>query len=162
MVEFVQVGVGSSQGRIGYLVGEDGCWSWVGHLVNGYAKMTLYEPKKHNVRVHRWMWERVNGSIPPGFECHHTCGNRVCVNPSHMELLTKKEHVSRHGGRRAAILRSQGLAVAAWRVRPLKTHCVWGHPLSGDNLYIRPSRPSQRNCMACRRRWSAEWAARNP
>jgi hypothetical protein len=30
------------------------------------------------------------------------------------------------------------------------THCKWGHPFSGANLYIRPD-GSMRECVECRR-----------
>lgn len=35
------------------------------------------------------------------------------------------------------------------RSRALSTHCGKGHPLDGDNLYIRPD--GKRGCKACRR-----------
>jgi hypothetical protein len=39
------------------------------------------------------------------------------------------------------------------KVHNEKTHCKYGHPLSGDNLYVRPSGKSQcRQCLSDRQR----------
>ena len=41
---------------------------------------------------HRLVWETIkNRAIPPGMFLVRTCRNTVCVNPSHMELMTKDE-----------------------------------------------------------------------
>lgn len=37
----------------------------------------------------------------------------------------------------------------ARRGRPRQTHCKWGHPLDGPNLYLIPSN-GQRRCLACK------------
>lgn len=40
-----------------------------------------------------------------------------------------------------------------------KTHCKYGHPLSGDNMYRSPSN-GQRACKACKARHRADYEAR--
>ncbi len=40
------------------------------------------------VRMHRWVWEAVNGPIPPGLVVRHRCDNRCCYRLSHLELGT--------------------------------------------------------------------------
>lgn len=42
--------------------------------------------------------------------------------------------------------------------RVLKTHCLHGHPLSGDNLYVAHS--GQRVCRECQRVWGRAFTAR--
>lgn len=37
-----------------------------------------------------------------------------------------------------------------------KTHCKHGHPLSGDNLYVPPGRPTWRMCRTCTKRLQDE------
>lgn len=60
----------------------------------------------------------------------------ACVNPDHLEPVTQSEN----------LLRAEGVGKGNTR----KTHCPQGHPYSGDNLYLAPSRPN-RMCRACRR-----------
>jgi hypothetical protein len=45
--------------------------------------------------VHRLAWEIVVGPIEPGLEIDHLCRNRVCLNPAHLEPVTKEENVRR-------------------------------------------------------------------
>lgn len=42
------------------------------------------------------MYEKERGPIPEGFECHHACENRACVNPDHMCIVTRDEHAKLH------------------------------------------------------------------
>ncbi|MBA2671549.1 MAG: HNH endonuclease [Gemmatimonadetes bacterium] len=53
------------------------------------------------VRAHRYYFEKSVGPIPKGYELDHTCGRRCCVNPSHLEAVTRCEHAQRHKERRS-------------------------------------------------------------
>lgn len=48
------------------------------------------------VLAHVYAYERLIGPRPRGLDLHHTCENPGCVNPSHLEPLTRSEHVARH------------------------------------------------------------------
>jgi hypothetical protein len=74
-----------------------GCWLWGGNLWNGYGAFSV---NGRNYRVHRLMWELVSGPIPKGLEIHHKCNTRNCVNPRHLEILSRREHAqadAKHG-----------------------------------------------------------------
>ena len=43
--------------------------------------------------AHRISYQIHKGRIPPAKEVDHTCNNRKCVNPTHLQLLTHRENV---------------------------------------------------------------------
>lgn len=68
-----------------------GCWLWDGHCnTSGYGQFRLGGPKMK--LAHRYYWEQRFGSVPEGKELHHLCQIRRCVNPDHLELLSRKQH----------------------------------------------------------------------
>ncbi len=68
------------------------CWLWTGAQANSYGVLNV----KGNKYVHRLMWEHHNGEIiAPGNEIDHTCETRLCVNPQHLESVTKLENLRR-------------------------------------------------------------------
>lgn len=96
------------------------CWEWTGYVDrNGYAR--AYDPARPRGRrtdwAHRVSYEHYKGSIPSGHEIDHTCQNTICVNPDHLDAVSKAEHVARTMRRlgkddlhqTAALLRSSGL-----------------------------------------------------
>src|SRR3954447_5104965 len=65
------------------------CWIWAGTLTaKGYAK-------RAGVRLHRAMYERKRGPIPPGLEPDHLCKVKACINPDHIEAVTHTVNVRR-------------------------------------------------------------------
>lgn len=109
-----------------------GCWNWTGQKSpKGYA-VTHFKGIS-TTRAHRVFYMLLVGEVPKGFELDHLCRNRSCVNPDHLEVVTTKVNVLR------------GIGPTAINAR--KTHCIRGHPLSGDNLYTR--RSGKRQCRIC-------------
>jgi len=101
----------------------DGCWEWLGHIDrNGYGR--AYEPTapagKRTDWAHRVSYRVHVGQIPPAHDIDHTCQNTCCINPSHLEVVTRAEHVARTFARlgkdeekfKAAALRGGGLTYA--------------------------------------------------
>lgn len=100
------------------------CWIWQLYKDEwGYG----YEGKRPAYRVY---YEARFGSVPKGLELDHLCRVPSCVNPDHLEAVTHGENMRRGSTAR-------------------KTHCVRGHPLAGENLYVTPS--GRRQCRTCRK-----------
>lgn len=107
------------------------CWLWLGATSKGHGRITIdYQTRG----AHVVSWEMVNGPVPDGLELDHLCRNRACVNPAHLETVT----------RRVNVLRGEGLA--AINVR--KTHCPKGHEYTADNTMWQGRR---RFCRICHR-----------
>lgn len=69
---------------------ETGGWnSTASPTGNGYRGM-------HGKPAHRDAYERWHAEIPNGFECHHMCGNRECVNFDHIIAVSKHDHRKIH------------------------------------------------------------------
>lgn len=69
------------------------CWIWVhAKLSEGYGSLRGPSPERRYIRAHRWVYEQLRGPIPDGMHLHHRCGERACVNPEHLELITPSDH----------------------------------------------------------------------
>lgn len=81
--------------KIGHVVDpETGCWLWTGALVRGYGRVGIPATRR-TMPAHRYYWERVNGPVPDGLEMDHLCRVRACVNPDHLEPVTRSENMRR-------------------------------------------------------------------
>lgn len=91
-----------------YIVTASGCWEWQGYIDrNGYGK--VYD-KKQLSWVHRVAYSHYVGQIPARHEVHHLCGNTICMNPDHLEAVTKAEHAFRHVQMNGGLLRQKEAA----------------------------------------------------
>lgn len=131
----------------------DECWDWPGHTTHdGYGRTHVGNGKKYGRRVatHRHAYELLVGPIPTGMHLDHLCRNRRCMNPRHLQPVLPGENNAR------------GDSPSATNAR--KTHCVHGHPLTPDNVYIGRTRgrTPERRCKTCcalqfQRRKAAGW-----
>lgn len=116
------------------LILENGCWFWTGGKDNqGYGFFALEAKPRKGIGAHVYAYTRSVGPVPEGLELDHKCRNPSCVNPLHLEPVTTRVNVLR------------GFGACAINVR--KTHCIHGHPFSGENLYLRPD--GGRACRTC-------------
>jgi hypothetical protein len=76
-----------------YLVNENGCWIWqLRKTSNGYG---LVDVNRRVVLAHRHFYEQARGAIPAGLDLDHLCRTRACVNPEHLEPVTRTENARR-------------------------------------------------------------------
>jgi HNH endonuclease len=91
----------------------DRCWLWNGYVMNaGYG---AFSTRKGTELVHRWSYEYHIQPIPSKMTIDHLCRNKICVNPDHMEVVTRTENIRRCGLTGVALKESK------------KTHCPQGH-----------------------------------
>lgn len=70
------------------------CWIWQG----GTNAEGTYGRTRHNGRqrpAHRAFFEAAFGPLPEGYEPDHLCRTTLCVNPEHLEAVTRLENVRR-------------------------------------------------------------------
>lgn len=66
----------------------DGCWRWTGALNSrGYGCVGI---RRRRHLAHRVAYEAATGrTIPDGLTIDHLCFEKRCVNPAHMEVVTR-------------------------------------------------------------------------
>jgi hypothetical protein len=69
-----------------------GCWLWTGDAAR-YGRIQIGGIIK---AAHRAVYEMAVGPIADGMVIDHLCGEPLCVNPGHLEQVTKAEN-SRRG-----------------------------------------------------------------
>jgi hypothetical protein len=90
-----------------YIITDAGCWEWQGAKgANGYGHVRI---GGRLLPAHRHYFEMVRGPIPDGRELDHRCRNRSCVNPAHLEIVTRAQNTQR--GAAARLTRNDVIAI---------------------------------------------------
>lgn len=111
------------------------CWIWQAPT-NAYGYGTFGVGGRTNQRIylaHRFTYEMFVGAIPLGLDIDHLCRVRNCVNPAHLEPVTRRDNLLR-GETTAARLSSL-------------TQCHRGHLFDEANTHRNDK--GQRSCRAC-------------
>ena len=122
------------------------CWQWTcAPTRTGYGRFTIWhDGSTYHVLAHRLSYFLANGALREDMTLDHLCRNRLCVNPAHLEEVTRGENVLR------------GESFSAQKAR--QDSCESGHEFTPENTYIHPKRGT-RNCRECQRQSNARiWA----
>ena len=70
-----------------------GCWLWLGFIAkNGYGRFGI---RRTAHWAHRVAYRLFVGDIPDGLDLDHLCRTRCCVNPEHLQAVSRKENLHR-------------------------------------------------------------------
>ena len=140
-------------------IGEEGsCWDWTACKdKRGYGR--FWYQNKLRPATHM-IWLLIHGKIPCRFPdgevIAHKCDNPSCCNPAHLFLTTQSGNMKDAANKRRLWNQNRpGVAAGLTLAKKLQTHCVRGHPLSGDNLKIVGKR-KMRRCAECFRKRDRE------
>lgn len=102
----------------------------------GYAGFAI---DYSNYRAHRVSYAWAYGDTDA--DIHHICGNKRCVEPTHLQVPTDDSPLPRHRGPNP------------------QERCSHGHEFTPENTYINPR--GERQCRECLRAASRRYAAKN-
>ncbi len=106
--------------------GGEPCWEWTAYKNrDGYGQFNV---GGQIIPAHRWSYEYCFEPIPSSLQLDHLCRVRHCVNPSHLEPVTRRENIQRG---------------KSGQFNAQKTHCPQGHPYEGVNSL------GYRRCLIC-------------
>lgn len=118
------------------------CWLWTaGKTKDGYGIMSW---AKTTWTAHKISHTLLVGEVPAGMQIDHLCNVRNCVNPDHLEIVTKRENARRMVERRGWVhggVKYEKKPREQWKVPPKRenlldwTHCKKGHKLSEVGIY---------------------------
>lgn len=115
------------------------CILFTGHIrPNGYGSIRRDGRTQY---AHRWHYEQAFGPIPDGLTIDHLCRNRACINPAHLEAVTRQENTAR------------GMSPSAVTART--GYCQHGHLMEGYNVILIKA-TGKRRCRACAQRRDRE------
>ncbi len=111
-----------------------GCWEWIGaHDQKGYG---MFKIGQSMYRAHRVSSRELIGIAPVDLEADHLCRNTRCVNPDHIQFVTRSENIR--------------TSYSASGLNGRKTHCIHGHEFTAENTGIElPT--GKRWCRTCKR-----------
>lgn len=118
----------------------EGCWNWNGPIsIYGYGRLmeSVGNRKTKQLMAHRFAYEEVIGKIEEGMTIDHVCRNKSCVNPAHMEIVTRGENSTRAHSKNMNAMRDNC--------------CIRGHKIEGENVVLekRKNGSQRKRCKAC-------------
>jgi len=116
-----------------------GCWLWTDAMTGvEYGSVRV---AGRALSAHVLVVTLGGRTIPPGWEVDHRCGQRLCINPDHLDVVSPRENKVRAAARRREV-----------------EVCVNGHPYTDENTHWYAFR---KFCRPCNRAAGARRRAKN-
>ena len=122
-----------------------GCHVWLAaKSTNGYGHMWV-PSLGTSLKAHRIGYVLASEApLPSDVDLDHLCRNRSCVNPLHLEPVSRKENLARGEGPNAEALRAQ----------LDRGECPRGHDLTAPNAWRSIHNGRSRICRLCSNEWA--------
>lgn len=120
---------------------------------SGYATVRY---KGKPIGHHCLVWILANGPIPKGMDIRHLCGERDCIELTHLLPGSRKENMQD--------TIAMGIPLGGDRHNAAKTHCPKGHEYTPENTIVRykSDYSKHRECRICKNdRQRIAWRERN-
>ena len=124
-------------------IAPSGCWEWTAAKSGPMGYGCCWDGLRRRM-AHRFLYETLYGDVPQGFELDHLCRNPKCVNPNHLEVVTRSQNVLR--------------GIAPQRAKEYykrQQYCKRGHKFTETNTYRSPN--GRRRCRTCAYNYLKEW-----
>lgn len=119
------------------------CWEWTGATRAGYGAIKINGVV---VSCHRLVHEMFLGEIPDGRLVIHSCDNRLCINPCHLDIGCHSENLhdaydrdrrdATVGGRHGRAVLTDDIVGTIFRLR---SENGWGKRRIATHLGLNPS-----------------------
>jgi hypothetical protein len=120
-----------------------GCWLWSASDDGGPGYGRFRDKNQTGeTQAHRAAYALFCEPVPPGLEIDHKCNIPACVNPAHLEAVTREENM-----RRASKVGLTFGGSANGARQRAKTHCPQGHEYA---LTAGKTAQGWRYCMRCK------------
>lgn len=116
-----------------------GCWNWIASSWGGYG-MFRYE---RGNKAHRFSYEYHTGNMLGSLTIDHLCNNTMCVNPEHLQAVSKGENSRRRNLNEYEYKRNE--------------YCKKGHKRDYIN-----KKTGQLDCKVCKKEAQDKFRKANP
>lgn len=86
-----------------FQLGPDNCWKWLGAKHERYG---LYQYDGQRGLPHRYIYA-IDRPLMKNWDLDHKCNNPLCVNPNHLEVVTRGTNLNRRDRRRENLKRRE-------------------------------------------------------
>lgn len=109
------------------------CWFWAAYVSSYGYGLFRDNLKDKMVPAHRWGYEMFHGTVDADLDMDHLCRVRHCVNPRHLEPVTRQVNILR-----GETFQARNAAVTA---------CPKGHDY--DDVNTVRDKQGRRRCRTC-------------
>ncbi len=74
----------------------DGCWEWNGYYIPGPRGAPSFRLRGKNRTAYRWALILSGVEVPDAAWVRHTCDNKRCVRPDHLQVITYESYFWEH------------------------------------------------------------------